>query len=235
MDGQRKLKGAEGPLHRRRRPRLARRAVPGRGRRRHHRHRRLRRRRFQQPAAADAARHAGRRPLEARVGEGSPARAEPERPRRDLRGGAVLGERARPVQGLRRHPRRHGQLPDALPGERRLRAARQAERLRQHLPVRGPGVGVRHQGRAVLPLPLSRAAAAGPGAELRRRRRARRAARHHRHHPGDRDDQADPRRRRAADRPLPRLRRAADAVPRAEAAARIRNARCAATTRRCAS
>ena len=53
-----------------------------------------------------------------------------------------------------------------------------------------------HQGRALLSLPLSRAAAAGARAELRRRRRARRAAGHHRHHPGDRGDQADPRRRR---------------------------------------
>ena len=64
--------------------------------------------------------------------------------------------------------------------ERRLRAARQAERLRQHLPLRRAGVGVRDQGRPVLPLPVSRAAAARAGAELRRRRRARRAARHDR-------------------------------------------------------
>ena len=89
--------------------------------------------------------------------------------------------------GLRRHPRRHRQFPDALSGQRRLRVARQAERLRQHLPVRGPGVGVRRARRALLPLPVSRAAAAGTGAELRRRRRARRAARHHRHDSGDRD------------------------------------------------
>ena len=95
---------------------------------------------------------------------------------------------------------------------------RQAERLRQHLPLRGPGVGLRHQGRPVLPLPLSRAAAAGPGAELRRRRRARRAARHHRRDPGHRDDQADAGHRRAADRPVPDLRRAEHEVPRAEAA-----------------
>ncbi len=38
-----------------------------------HRRRRLRRRRLQQPAAADHSRHAGRRPLEAGVGEGSAA------------------------------------------------------------------------------------------------------------------------------------------------------------------
>ena len=80
------------------------------------------------------------------------------------------------------------------------------------------GVGVRDEGRPVLPLPLSRAAAARTRAELRRRRRPRRAAGHHRHDPGDRGDQADPRHRRAADRPVPDLRRAADALPRAQAA-----------------
>ena len=41
---------------------------------------------------------------------------------------------------------------------------------------------------------------------------------HDRHHPGDRGDQADHRRRRAADRPVPDLRRAEDEVPRAQAA-----------------
>ena len=146
-----------------------------------HRHRRLRRRRLQQPAAADPARHAGRRPLEARVGEG-PARTRSTRTSsiETLRDGAVVGERARAVRAVRRHPRRHRQLPDALSGQRRVRAARQAERLRQHLPLRRAGVGVRDEGRPVLPLPVSRAAAARARAELRRRRRARRAARHHR-------------------------------------------------------
>ena len=43
-------------------------------------------------------------------------------------------------------------------------------------------------------------------------------ARRGRHHPGDRDRQADHGGRRAARRPLPGLRRAADALPRAEAA-----------------
>ena len=56
--------------------------------------------------------------------------------------------------------RRHRQLPDPLPGQRRVRAARHPQRLRQHLPLRGPGLGVRDQGRPVLPLPLSGAAAA---------------------------------------------------------------------------
>ena len=40
---------------------------------------------------------------------------------------------------LRHHHRRDRQLPDALSGQRRLRAAGQAQRLRQHLPLRGPG------------------------------------------------------------------------------------------------
>ena len=144
----------------------------------------------------------------------------PGDPDRDLRDGAHVEERARPVSRLRRHPRRHRQLSDALSGERRVRAAGQAERLRQHLPLRGAGVGVRRAGRAVLPLPVSRAAAARPGAELRGRRRARRAAGRDRDDPGDRGDQADPRRRPAARRPAAALRRADDAVPRAEAAAR---------------
>ena len=50
------------------------------------------------------------------------------------------------------------------------------------------------------------------------RRRAGRAARRHRRDSGDRGDQAHHRHRRAAHRPVPDLRRAADAVPRAEAA-----------------
>ena len=103
---------------------------------------------------------------------------------------------------LRRHPRRHRQLLDALSRQRRVRDPRQAERLRQHLPLRGPGVGVRDQGRAVLSLPVSRAAAARAGAELRRGWRAGRAAGRDRHDPGDRGDQAAARRRRDAGRRL---------------------------------
>ena len=73
--------GGQRAVHRRGRPRLAGGDVSRRRRRRHDRHRRLRRRRLQQPAAADHSRHAGRRPLEARVGEGSAARAQPARRR----------------------------------------------------------------------------------------------------------------------------------------------------------
>ena len=78
---------------------------------------------------------------------------------------------------------------------------RQAVRLRQRLPLRRAGLGLRDRGRPLLPLPLPGAAAARPRPELRRRRRARRAARHHRDHPGDRGAQADPEGGRAAGRP----------------------------------
>ncbi len=48
----------------------------------------------------------------------------------------------------------HGQLPDPLPGQRRLRAAGQAERLRLHLPLRGAGLDLLGRARPLLPLPL---------------------------------------------------------------------------------
>ena len=67
----------------------------------------------------------------------------------------------------RRDRRRRRQLPHQVSRERCLRAARQAERVRQHLPVRRAGVGVRGQGWAVLSLPVPGAAAAGTRAELR--------------------------------------------------------------------
>ena len=106
-------------------------------------------------------------------------RAQPRSQRRDATRRALTSANA--LESVRATTtsirRRHRQLSDALPGQRRLRAARQAERLRQHLPLRRPGLGLRDEGRPVLPLPVSRAAAARPGAELRRRRRARRAAR----------------------------------------------------------
>ena len=46
---------------------------------------------------------------------------------------------ARILSRLRHHRRRHRQLPHALPGERRLRAHRQAECLRLDLPLRRAG------------------------------------------------------------------------------------------------
>ena len=193
-------------------------ALSRRGRRRHPRPRRLRRRRLQQPPAADHPRHARRRPIEARVRAGADRGAEPRGPRRDVRRALLGRERQDARRRVRRHRRRHRQLPRALPRERRVRDVRQAERVGQHLPVRRAGVRVRGARRPVLSLPAPGAAAAGPRAELRGSGRARRAARRHRHHPGDRSAEVDPRDRRSADRPVPRLRRAQDAVPRSEAA-----------------
>ena len=57
----------QGARHRRRRPRLAGAALPGRGRRRHARHRRVRRGRRVQPAAPDHPRPERHRPPEGRV------------------------------------------------------------------------------------------------------------------------------------------------------------------------
>ena len=125
-------------------------------------------------------------------------------------------ERAGDVRRLRRDRRRHRQLPHPLPGQRRVRPAGQAERLRLDLPVRRPGDGVLPAARAVLPMPLSRAAAAGPRAQLRRGGRAGHPAGLDRRGAGDRDGQADPGDRQAADRPALALRRARDDVPRDE-------------------
>ena len=62
----------------------------------------------------------------------------------------MLTERQRPrdPQGLRHRRRRHRQLPHPLPGQRRLRAARQAQRLRLDLPLRRPGQRLRHRSTA---------------------------------------------------------------------------------------
>ena len=117
-------------------------------------------------------------------------------------------KRARHHLRLRHGGRRHRQFPHALPGQRRLRDAEEAERLRVDFPLRRPGHGVRVSGRPVLSLPLSRAASSRPGSELRRRRRAGNSARHHRLDAGHRSREADPGRGRAAGG-------AADAVRRA--------------------
>ena len=110
---------------------------------------------------------------------------------------ARLVERARDHGRLRRDRRRHRQLRDALPHERRLLPAQEAERLRLDLPLRGAGERLLARSRAVLPLPLPGAAAAGAGPELRRGRRARDPAGRRRRHPGDRGAQ-DPARESAS-------------------------------------
>ena len=70
-DGQAQAARLEGAAHRRRRPRLAGRAVPRRGRRRDDRHRRLRRRRRQQPPAPDRPHDRSGRGAQGRVARGS--------------------------------------------------------------------------------------------------------------------------------------------------------------------
>ena len=75
-------------------------------------------------------------------------------------------------QRPRRHPRlrrrRHRQLPDALPRQRRLRPVGQAARLGLDPPLRRSGVGVVEGARAVLSVRLPGAAAARLRPELRR-------------------------------------------------------------------
>ena len=86
-----------------------------------------------------------------------------------LRGAAHVGERgAHPRRRLGRDRRRRGQLPDALPRQRRLRLARHPCRARLDLPLRGPGHG--------LP-PARRARATAASTPHRRRPSSRRAAR----------------------------------------------------------
>ena len=152
--------GGARAVRRRGRARLAGGALSRRGRRRHPRPRRLRRRRLQQPAAADHPRHAdvGRSKLES-----ARSRIEALNPevRVETFDALLGGERAGAGRGVRRHRRRHRQLSRAVSRERRLRDVRAAERVGQHLPVRGAGVGVRGARRAVLSLPAPGAAAGG--------------------------------------------------------------------------
>ena len=144
MDGQRKLKAAKRAVHRRRRARLAGGAVSRRRRRRHASASSTSTSSTSATCSARSPRHERRRPLEARVGAAtSSSRLNPD-VQVETYETALSSENALDIfKAVRRHRRRHGQLPDALPRERRVRAARQAERVRQHLPLRGAGVGVR--------------------------------------------------------------------------------------------
>ena len=72
----------------------------------------------------------------------------------------------------------------------------------------GPAVGVQALRRPVLPVPVPSAAAGRARALVRRQRRARRSAGDDGPAPGDRGDQADPRRGRSADRAPAHVRRA---------------------------
>ncbi len=102
---------------------------------------------------------------------------------------ASRGQRARSDRRVRRGARRHRSPPDALPRQRRLRAARQAARHRGDPSIRGTGDDLRAGSGSVLPVPLPRNAGRAR-AELRRGRRARRASRRARRDPGDRGHQA---------------------------------------------
>ena len=222
----------QGAVRRRRRPRLAGADVPGRGRRRHARHRRVRRGRRVQPAAPDhprAVSDIGRSKAESARGlrQGD----QPVRRRRPARGAAGLLQRHGDLRPVRPDRRRHRQLRHPLPGQRRVRAARQAVRVGLDLPLRRPGLGVLGRARPVLPLPVPRAAAAGHGAVVRRGRRARRAVRVDRLDPGHRGDQAAHRHRRAAGRPADDLRRPGDDATARSRSARTPSARSAARTR----
>ena len=180
--------------------------------------RRLRRGGLQQPAAPDHPRHAGRRPFEAGLGEGSAARHQsarrgrrPTRPRSRPRTRSKLFEPYDVIlDGTDNFPTRY-LTNDACVLLGKPNAYGSIFRFEGQASV------FAHEGWPVLSLPVSRAAAARPRAELRGRRRAGRAARRDRRDSGDRSDQADRRHRRAAHRTVPDLRRAADAFPRAEA------------------
>ncbi len=208
MEGQKRLKAVEGSLHRDRRAGFAADALPGRGRSRHARAGRFRRRRRLEPPAPDHPLHLRRRPAQGRQRPGEAPGDQPRPERRPSRASDRQQQRAGDLRRLRRDRGRHRQLPDALPGQRRLRPAGQAERLRLDLPVRRPGVGVLPAARPVLSLPLPRAAAARPRAQLRRGGRAGHPAGLDRRRAGDRDGQAPPGSGPPADRPAAALRRA---------------------------
>ena len=163
-------------------------------------HRRFRRGGLHQPAAADHPLDRRRRTQEAgfrrreHQGDQSLCRGSQVRDAPEQR------ERARYLPRFRHRRRRHRQLSHALPGERRLRADRQAERVWLDLPLRRTGQRFRHERGPVLPLPVSGAATAGAGAVVRRRRRAGHSAGAGRRHPGDGNDQADSRQGQSAHR-----------------------------------
>ena len=213
--------GRERAVHRHRWAGLADQHVPRRRRHRPDRLGGLRRGGLLELAAADRPRHRRRRSLKGRVRHGDDQQHQPERDRRQTRSGVHQRKRDGSRRRLRHRGRRHRQLPDALPNQRRLRAARQAERVRLDLPVRRPGERVRARPRwPVLPLPLPRAATAGHGAQLRRGRRTGCAARNRRMHPGHGDHQACVGRGRFARRPTADFQCARDEVPRSQAAPR---------------
>ena len=178
VEGQLKLLNAKVLLHRRRRARLAGRALPRRRRDRHARARRRRRGRRVQPAAPGdpldrARRHAEDRSRRGSTIEGLNPDVDVVEHRMRLDSSNVIELLSR----LRRDRRRRRQLPDPLPAQRRLGAAAQAGRLGVDPRLRGPDLDLRPLRGPLLPLPLPDAAARRARAELRRSGRARRDGR----------------------------------------------------------
>ena len=129
----------------------------------------------------------------------------------------VAGQRRADHRRLRRHPRRHRHVRDALHAQRRGGRGRHPGRPRQRLPLRGPAHDLRPVRGPVLPLPVPDPAAAGARARLLRGRRPRRRARHPRPAPGQRGAQGPARDRRDAGRPAAPVRCPRDRVHRAQA------------------
>ncbi len=134
-------------------------AVPRGGGRRHHRYRGLRRRRYLQPPAPGHPHHGPGRPEEDRVGGPDHPCPEPGRDRHPPRGDAHRRQRRSAHRGLRRDPRRHRHVRDALHPQRRRRPGAHPGGARLGVPVRGPAERVQAVRRPVLSLPVSHAAA----------------------------------------------------------------------------
>ena len=207
----------EGAVHRRRRARLAGRALPRGGGRRDDRPRRLRRRRRQQPAAPDHPHDRPGRRAQGRIRADRDPGAQPRDQGRRPRGDAGRRERRADHRGLRRDPRRHRHLRDPLHPQRRGGRGRDPGDPRLGLPLRGPAHDLRPVRGAVLPLPVPDPAAARARPRLLRGRRPRRRAGHPRPAPGERGAQGAPRDRQHARRPAAPVRCPRDRVHRAEA------------------
>ena len=124
VEGQQKLLGRPGAAARRRRPRLAGRAVPGGGGCRHPRHRRHGRGRRVQPAAPDPPQHGPHRRAQGRLGQEDPDRHQPRRGRRHLRRAPRGRQRHRPPAPATTSSSTGPTTSRPLPAQRRLAQAR---------------------------------------------------------------------------------------------------------------
>ena len=219
-EGQAKLLGLEGAVHRRRRPGRSRPAVSRGGGRGHHRCRGLRHRRRVQPPAPGHPHHRSGGPEEDRIGGPDHPGAEPGCDRHPPRGDAHRGQRRPAHRGLRRDPRWHRHLRDPLHPQRRSRPGAHPRGPRLGLPVRRPAERVQAVRRSVLSVPVSHAAAARAGTRLLRRGCPGCRARRHGPAAGHGGDQGAAGHRGVAGRPVAHLRRPRRIVPGAAAAAR---------------